>query len=94
MYGPRGCGTGQANVRDFGARRVIFEALLASGRSVVVPRPSKRATLTPQVQVSMLVRHIERISTALKQAQEPILLRITEGGVTEVSLEQLVMESR
>ena len=26
-----------ANVRDFGARRVIFEALLASGISVVVP---------------------------------------------------------
>lgn len=82
-----------ANVRDFGARRVIFEALLASGISVIVPRPSKRATLTPQVQVAMLVRHIERMSASLHHAQEPILLRVTEGGVTEVSLEQLVRES-
>jgi hypothetical protein len=81
-----------ANVRDFGARRIIFEALLASGISVIVPRPSKRATLTPQVQVSMLVRHIERISATLHQAQEPVLLRVTEGGITEVSLEQLVKE--
>jgi hypothetical protein len=83
-----------ANVRDFGARRVIFEALLASGISVIVPRPSKRATLTPQVQVSMLVRHIERISAALHQARDPVLLRVTEGGITEVSLEQLVREVR
>jgi hypothetical protein len=82
-----------ANVRDFGARRIIFEALLASGISVIVPRPSKRATLTPQVQVSMLMRHIERISTTLRQTQEPVLLRLTEGGITEVSLEQLVRES-
>jgi hypothetical protein len=82
-----------ANVRDFGARRVIFEALLASGISVIVPRPSKRATLTPQVQVSMLVRHIGRISTTLHQTQEPVLLRVTEGGIAEVSLEQLVRES-
>ncbi len=83
-----------ANVRDFGARRVIFEALLASGISVIVPRPSKRAALTPQVQVSMLVRHIERISTALHQARGQVLLRVSEGGVTEVSLEQLVREAR
>jgi hypothetical protein len=80
-------------VRDFGARRVIFEALLASGISMIVPRPSKRAALTPQVQVSMLVRHIERISTALHQAQGQVLLRVSEGGVTEVSLEQLVREA-
>ena len=82
-----------ANVKDFGARRVIFEALLAAGISVIVPRPSKRATLTPQVQVAMLVRHIERMSVSLHHAAEPILLRVTEGGVTEVSLEQLVRES-
>ena len=51
-----------ANVRDFGARRVIFEALLEAGVSVVVPRPSKRSPLTPNVQMSMIIRHIPRFA--------------------------------
>jgi hypothetical protein len=82
-----------ANVRDFGARRLIFEALLEAGVSVIVPRPSRRVTLTPEVQVSMLMRHIQRISSALHDTQEQILLKVTEGGVAEVSLEQLIKET-
>ena len=81
-----------ANVRDFGARRVIFEALLEAGVSVIVPRPSKRATLTPEVQMSMLIRHIQRITTALRGSGGHLLLKLTEGGVTEISLEQLSRE--
>ena len=82
-----------ANVRDFGARRVIFEALLESGVSVIVPRPSKRATLTPEVQMSMLIRHIPKVAAALRKGQGQLLLKLTEGGVTEISLEQLVRET-
>ncbi len=81
-----------ANVRDFGARRVIFEALLEAGVSVIVPRPSRRATLTPEVQMSMLIRHIQRIASALRGSQGHLLLKLTEGGVTETSLEQLSRE--
>ncbi len=81
-----------ANVRDFGARRVIFEALLEAGVSVIVPRPSKRATLTPEVQMSMLIRHIQRVAGALRSDQGPLLLKLTEGGVTEVTLEELSRE--
>ena len=81
-----------ANVRDFGARRIIFEALLNAGVSVIVPRPSKRAPLTPEVQMSMLIRHIQRIANALRSNQSNLLLRLTEGGVTEVSLDQLTRE--
>jgi hypothetical protein len=81
-----------ANVRDFGARRVIFEALLEAGVSVIVPRPSRRATLTPEVQMSMLIRHIQRITSALRNSQGQLLLKLTEGGVTETSLEQLTRE--
>ena len=81
-----------ANVRDFGARRVIFEALLEAGISVIVPRPSKRAILTPEVQMSMLIRHIQRIAAALRGKQGHLLLRLTEGGVAEVSLDQLTRE--
>ncbi len=81
-----------ANVRDFGARRVIFEALLEAGVSVIVPRPSRRATLTPEVQMSMLIRHIQRIASALRSSQGHLLLKLTEGGVIETSLEQLSRE--
>lgn len=82
-----------ANVRDFGARRIIFEALLKAGISVIVPRPSKRATLTPEVQMSMLIRHIQRIVAVLRDNPDDMLLKLTEGGVTEVSLEQLSREA-
>jgi hypothetical protein len=58
---------------------------------VIVPRPSKRATLTPEVQMSMLIRHIAKIAAALRSGQ--LLLKLTEGGVTEISLEQLVRET-
>jgi hypothetical protein len=81
-----------ANVRDFGARRIIFEALLEEGISVIVPRPSKRATLTPEVQMAMLFRHLQRIAAALSSSQSYLLLKLTEGGVTEVTLEQLSKE--
>jgi hypothetical protein len=81
-----------ANVRDFGARRVIFEALLEAGVSVIVLRPSKRAALTPEVQMSMLIRHIQRVASALRNSQGQLLLKLTEGGVTETSLEQLAKE--
>lgn len=81
-----------ANVRDFGARRIIFEALLEAGVSVIVPRPSKRVTLTPEVQMAMLMRHIQRIASALRSNQGNLLLKLTEGGVTEITLEQLSRE--
>ena len=81
-----------ANVRDFGARRVIFEALLEAGVSVIVPRPSKRSPLTPNVQMSMIIRHIPRFASALRSDRGPLLLKLTEGGVTEITLEQLSRE--
>jgi hypothetical protein len=44
-----------ANVKDFGARLPLYQTLLEKGISVVVVRPG-RETLTPEVQVSILVR--------------------------------------
>jgi hypothetical protein len=81
-----------ANVRDFGARRVIFEALLEAGVSVIVLRPSKRATLTPEVQMSMLIRHIRKVASALRDREGYLLLKLTEGGVTEIGLEEFSRE--
>ena len=82
-----------ANVRDFGARRIIFEALLEEGVSVIVPRPSRRVTLTPEVQMSMLMRHIKGIAAALRSNRGRLLLKLTEGGIVEIGLEQLIRES-
>ena len=81
-----------ANVRHFGARRVLFEALLEAGVSVIVPRPSKRATLTPEVQGAMLFRHLGKIADVMRNAQGQVLLKLTEGGITETSLEHLSRE--
>ncbi len=81
-----------ANVRHFGARRVLFEALLEAGVSVIVPRPSRGATLTPEVQGSMLFRHLQRIASALRGTEGRLLLKLTEGGVVETSLERLIKE--
>jgi len=71
---------------------VIFEALLEAGVSVIVPRPPRRATLTPEVQMSMLIRHIQRIASALRDSQGNLLLKLAEGGVIETSLAQLSRE--
>ncbi len=81
-----------ANIKHFGARRVLFGALLEAGVSVIVPRPSRRTTLTPEVQGAMLFRHLPKIASALRSAQGHVLLKLTEGGVVETSLEQLTRE--
>jgi hypothetical protein len=76
------------NVKDFGARRFIFEALLEAGISVVVLRPSKRVVLTPEVQISMLLRHLKSLARFLKR-DECLLLNLTESGINPTDLEQL-----
>jgi len=40
----------------------------------------------------MLIRHIQKIAAALRGGQGQLLLKLTEGGVTEISLEQLIRE--
>jgi hypothetical protein len=47
------------NVRDFGARRVIFEALLGAGVSMIVPRPSKRGADPRSADVHAYSAHTE-----------------------------------
>lgn len=81
------------NVKDFGARRFIFEALLESGISVVVLRPSKQVILTPEVQNSMLSRHLGSMARFL-QREECLLLNLTESGIKPTDLEQLSNQIR
>lgn len=81
------------NVKDFGARRFIFEALLEAGISVVVLRPPKRAVLTPEVQNSMLSRHLKSLARFLQRGQ-CLLLNLTDSGINPTDLKQLSEQIR
>jgi hypothetical protein len=84
-----------ANVRDFGARLPLYEAMLEAGISVVVLRPFKRVKLTPPTQASILIRHLVRIERGLREATATILMTVSDGGVRTVrSLEELAQELR
>lgn len=80
-----------ANVRDFGARKVLWQTLLAKGVNVVVLRPGKR-TLDPLYQVSLFTRHYQRVNRHIADANKPTLLRVTDQGVHERSLDELITE--
>lgn len=80
-----------ANVHDFGAREVLFQALLAAGIHVVVVRPGKE-TLTPENQLSILVQHSMTIAKRVTAATAPVLIRVTRSSVVERTLTELRAE--
>ena len=58
---------------------------------MVVVRPFRRA-LTPEVQMGLLSEHSVRIARQLENAEGSVLLRLTQGGIVERSLDQLRQE--
>jgi hypothetical protein len=79
-----------ANVRDFGAKLALYEALLAAGVSVVVIRPQARKSLSVEHQASLLAKHIRTIARDLQEAAPTrILLRVNESGCVKRSLSEL-----
>jgi hypothetical protein len=81
-----------ANVRDFGAKLPLYEALLGAAVSVVVLRPGRRQILTPEVQLGVLVQHSSTIDSMLAAGNPPKLLRVTQSGVVERTLDELRLE--
>ncbi len=79
-----------ANVKDFGARLPLYRRLLESRVHVVVVRPGKE-TLTPEVQVAILMHHSREIARRLTD-KPPTLLRITLSEVKERTLDELLDE--
>jgi hypothetical protein len=79
-----------ANVRDFGARLPLYRRLLENGVHVVVVRPG-RETLTPEVQVAILMHHSREIARRLS-GKLPTLLRVTRSEVKERTLDELLDE--
>lgn len=81
-----------ANVRDFGARKRYYEALLAAGVHVVVLRPGKIALL-PGRQVALIANHYATIRKHLQETNSPQMLRVTYGEVRAIDLADLMAET-
>lgn len=80
------------NVRDFGAKKVIYEALLQEGVHVVVIRPGK-LTLYLSEQVQLLSGSYRRVRALLASASEPTLVRVNPGGTADPrTVEELAAE--
>ena len=80
-----------ANVRDFGARKHYFAALLESGIHVAVVRPVK-TKFDVGGQVGFMAPRMAYLIDRWQSADAPTLNVITQGGVRERSLEQLLEE--
>lgn len=76
------------NVRDFGAKKELYEALLAEGLHVCVLRPGKER-FTGDQQISMITRHYVRLREMLSSAAKPILTRATWSSLKVRTLEEL-----
>lgn len=80
-----------ANVRDFGARKFYYQALLTEGLHVVVLRPGK-GKFYEEEQLSLLSRSYRRIRSITGTATEPRMLACTPSNVRDRSIEDLIEE--
>ena len=80
-----------ANVRDFGARKVYYQALLAEGLHVAVLRPGK-ARFYEEQQLALLSGSYRRIRSIVGKATEPQLLTCTPSGVRQRTIDELIAE--
>lgn len=79
------------NVKDFGAKKHYYRALMAHGVHVIVVRPGKLQPSAGQ-QVALVAQHFEFILKRLTAAEGPILIRARMSGAAERNLEQLLNE--
>lgn len=79
------------NVKDFGAKKVIYQALLDKGVNVVVVRGGK-AKLKVATQLSILAAAYERVRTLFATADGPALIRVTSGGSAQLRTLQDLQE--
>lgn len=80
-----------ANVRDFGARKFYFQALLAEGLHVAVLRPGK-GKFYEEEQLSLLSRSYRAVRSIIASAESPQLISCTGAGVRPRSIEDLIDE--
>jgi hypothetical protein len=80
------------NVKDFGARKHIYEAVVDAGTNVLVLRRQKRQATTYYWQVSLLARHYLAYQRLFETATEATLGSLSDGGVRAVTLAQIMAE--
>jgi predicted nuclease of predicted toxin-antitoxin system len=80
-----------ADVKDFGAKKVYFEALLEAGVSVVTLRPQKRVHVL-ESQTALLLEWSREVVAVLRDATEPVLVRVNNSCVSTRSLQELIDE--
>ena len=80
-----------ANVRDFGARKFYYQALLAEDLHVAVLRPGK-VKFYEEEQLSLLSKSYRAIRTVAVSAENPQLMACTASGVRSRSIDELVEE--
>lgn len=81
-----------ANYKDFGAKKMYYQALMEEGVSVIVIRPGKIAFDSLQ-QSTILTRWWKRIRTLLAEAQgAAVLIHVTQTDVRLRNLESLIAE--
>jgi predicted nuclease of predicted toxin-antitoxin system len=80
-----------ADVKDFGAKKVYFEALLEAGVSVVTLRPQKRTNVL-ESQTALILEWSREVAAVLEDATTPVLVRVNSSGVSVRSLQELIEE--
>lgn len=80
-----------ANVKDFGAKKVYFEALLRAGVSVIVARPG-HYVFTPHGQLGILAPRFPQMLKSIAESESPLLFTVSPSGYRERSLDELAAE--
>jgi hypothetical protein len=80
-----------ANVRDFGARKFYYQALLTEGLHVAVLRPGK-GKFYEEEQLALLSRSYRRIRSITDTATDPLLFACTPSAVRVRSIDDLIEE--
>ena len=82
------------NYKDFGAKKALYQTLLDQGVHVVVLRPGKQVLYT-ETQVALISGSYRSIRMKLSEVQNletKLLLRVTQSGVVQRTLEELIAE--
>lgn len=79
------------NVKDFGAKKLLYEALLAQEISVVVLRPGKMK-MDAVGQAHLILDHFRRVQVILRDAVAPTLIVVTASEARSRGLDDLIAE--
>jgi hypothetical protein len=80
------------NVKDFGARKHIYESVILAGIHVLVLRRQPRQPTDLWWQASLLARHYPKYSKVFRNASEATLASMSDSGVRELTFAEIMLE--